>query len=1373
MYNDPSAKDLLAMYPRQYADGGAVNDPVQSFQAPAVVQQKPKLTPLYAPGQVPAGYTGNYIDPTKLSASQQNARTMSAQDKIIRDAIAQTGLDSFGGRDYRQLQQATRRGDINAQNIKQQFVDPAFEARVKNAYAAIGRTGGVMPALQPTSKGVLDEASYKNVTQAEYDYWSNLLKQGKISGADFQRSFLDKAANEIPAANLEAQRVYIDNARAALGLPALAAKPVASTGVYNPIGVVGMGSGNTAPNSGLTMASFSTAPKPAATGITPVDLSKKPTTQLFNQGGTVEKKSGESEVGSDSSAADLEQFLLENSRSQLGPVDVQEVRSSRGPGKYDTRLSKNIDGLEAFADVDVGDKKLSQLGARFTGQGRIGNYEVQYVYDPETKQPVITGAIRKELSPTSDISAQGAYVPQKDGKDYYNAGVRYTKRFEDGGEVLNENVRTLRSIDVTPKDKPEKSRVKENLDAILQGLKDEDISAKDVALFINSFIPVSGDIQSAAEGYQAFKDKDYLGAGLGAAGALPLVPNTTKFVRGSISDLINKVKNERGEYMGRRAERAADEVPNLENQYSREALERLLMDRSNPQALMVLDPKDFEEYAMPIAPGLTGSLGEYRGFQVPEGMTYDQYIDYLAKAARKSGLKEIPFLGLGETASGGVRISGHEGRHRTRALSKLGDKSTLIELRPGYDLTSTDARRYKDDYIEALRARLGLDPTVAPEAFPDVQIPMPEPFKHGGEVTNFIKAKKFEDGGEVLNENVRTLKSIDVTPEDKPPVTAADIERMMKESYLSPNGVAPEMGEVKPKYPALNAWSKGLEMATAPLNKYALDKRIPLVGGMTAADFTPLNDLTSLARDVSYGDPVVRGKSLQTSKIDPRLLAVADIVPVAGAAAKGATTLAKAGAKEVARQVETGTGVIGRNTMDPRMYAAEFYSPAARAVESHKMDKMPASQWMAWLSSNAPKAAKEELAQTEAGRWLKEQKGNVAKQDLLAVINKSSPEILTKTMLQDTFAENAILGQKKARFGDFTLPGNNANYREMTISLPIKKDMNYKVPYVHGYVDETADTNRVAHVRMNDRQDRKGNSVLFVEEVQSDWAQTGREEGFSKPDLYAERRAEIKAEMDALSKEATAMRERGEKPIEIRRRLVQLDDALRGIAAPKGVPKGPYVEDTKAWTGLALKKIIEDAVDKGYNSVAFTTGAQQNARYDLAKAKTVSSIEYAPIPYSDNFSITGLGPQGNLVSSKVMSIKNIEKVYGDDIANTIRKDEGERPYQPGSISENSRVIKNVEVDLAGRGMTGFYDEILPQATKDVLKQLGVKAEIKQIDMRPKPSMFSSTSGIPDDKQIGMQWGFDITPELIAAVKEKGISKFKHGGEVTDFIKSKK
>jgi len=38
--------------------------------------------------------------------------------------------------------------------------------------------------------------------------------------------------------------------------------------------------------------------------------------------------------------------------------------------------------------------------------------------------------------------------------------------------------------------------------------------------------------------------------------------------------------------------------------------------------------------------------------------------------------------------------------------------------------------------------------------------------------------------------------------------------------------------------------------------------------------------------------------------------------------------------------------------------------------------------------------------------------------------------------------------------------------------------------------------NVLAHVRFNERADADGNSVLFIEEVQSDWHQEGRKKGY-------------------------------------------------------------------------------------------------------------------------------------------------------------------------------------------------------------------------------------------------------------------------------------
>jgi hypothetical protein len=72
---------------------------------------------------------------------------------------------------------------------------------------------------------------------------------------------------------------------------------------------------------------------------------------------------------------------------------------------------------------------------------------------------------------------------------------------------------------------------------------------------------------------------------------------------------------------------------------------------------------------------------------------------------------------------------------------------------------------------------------------------------------------------------------------------------------------------------------------------------------------------------MSYGTPPIRGASLQTAKVDPRLF---DVAGLGGAMMPAAKSLGKAALREGARQIETGTG-IGRAALDPRtrMFAGE------------------------------------------------------------------------------------------------------------------------------------------------------------------------------------------------------------------------------------------------------------------------------------------------------------------------------------------------------------------------------------------------------------------------------------------------------------------
>ena len=49
------------------------------------------------------------------------------------------------------------------------------------------------------------------------------------------------------------------------------------------------------------------------------------------------------------------------------------------------------------------------------------------------------------------------------------------------------------------------------------------------------------------------------------------------------------------------------------------------------------------------------------------------------------------------------------------------------------------------------------------------------------------------------------------------------------------------------------------------------------------------------------------------------------------------------------------------------------------------------------------------------------------------------------------------------------------------------------------------------------------------------------------------------------------------------------------------IQQAPFVTDTNAWTKLGLKVALKEAVAQGAERIAWTTGEQQNERYDLSK----------------------------------------------------------------------------------------------------------------------------------------------------------------------------
>jgi hypothetical protein len=120
-----------------------------------------------------------------------------------------------------------------------------------------------------------------------------------------------------------------------------------------------------------------------------------------------------------------------------------------------------------------------------------------------------------------------------------------------------------------------------------------------------------------------------------------------------------------------------------------------------------------------------------------------------------------------------------------------------------------------------------------------------------------------------------------------------------------------------------------LDLIKKPLDYYAIDKRVPLVGGQSAADLIGLTGTQSLVQDFSQGKPMMRD-----GLPDERFIDAAGMIPMVKPAAVGAGQAAKYLGKEALRQVDTGTGVFGKIVPDMNMYAVPNNSPFVPNVKA-------------------------------------------------------------------------------------------------------------------------------------------------------------------------------------------------------------------------------------------------------------------------------------------------------------------------------------------------------------------------------------------------------------------------------------------------------
>jgi hypothetical protein len=477
------------------------------------------------------------------------------------------------------------------------------------------------------------------------------------------------------------------------------------------------------------------------------------------------------------------------------------------------------------------------------------------------------------------------------------------------------------------------------------------------------------------------------------------------------------------------------------------------------------------------------------------------------------------------------------------------------------------------------------------------------------------------------------------------------------------------------------------------------------------------------------------------------------------------------GSGEANREVQPGAGSQAPvEPSEPSSLSSRrmpgFYSQLERTIESKMPAKSNAAQIMGILNNPQNGVKQDEVKWSGLEPWLMKQ-GQVTKQQVMDYLKANEIQV------HEVEAGN--------RYDSYTLRGQKPDYTELLLTLPPGEERGPKLStdeYVRlgslrdalgtrlHTAEETAEfddlarrhdasmqapgnyqsphwrePNVLAHVRFDTRTNAKGEKILLMEEIQSDWHEAGRKKGYQNAESVQLRR-EADAALNAREKASKRLMpllraadyfgfdygNQAAKAIaqhaDWKERwdiagvpdLAEAGDAYRdavekqaaaeraaGQAADRPVP-APF---SKTWHELAFRRMLRWAAENGYDRLAWTTGAQQAARYDLAKR--VSKIAWRPTANGEAGFLDAWDKKGAHILQREMP--------SDDLAEHIGKDAAQRLLAQPLDNTGTHTLEGKALSVGGHGMSGFYDAMLPQYASKLGGKWGAPVEDARIGGR--------------------------------------------------------
>lgn len=309
--------------------------------------------------------------------------------------------------------------------------------------------------------------------------------------------------------------------------------------------------------------------------------------------------------------------------------------------------------------------------------------------------------------------------------------------------------------------------------------------------------------------------------------------------------------------------------------------------------------------------------------------------------------------------------------------------------------------------------------------------------------------------------------------------------------------------------------------------------------------------------------------------------------------------------------------------------------------------------------------------------------------------------------------------------------------------------------------------NIVASLRMDEGVDAAGQRVLFVNEIQSDWGQKARTQGVLSVQAIRERFSQRVAALESLLLEARSILslpgdfEDGLGPKETIQRVrdagypslsLRIGDALNELVAVESdglkVIDAPFIADTQAWVGVAVKRVFRYAAERGIDKIAFAKGEQVSKMFDLnwlvesvildrvKKRVLVEQKKDDGTNKMHTISLHGLNDEE--------AEEKVGRWIGKGVAKRLFSEAGEQQHH---------MLRDLNSPTDTGRMSAFYDKIVPDVARATAKSVGAKV----VDVLLKGA-------------VGSSFGIELGPGVRDRLLQRGLPMFSQDTPMVEVAK---